>query len=77
MGFRTWIDPVTNVRYRVRICPRERTGALGVDGRLNAVVFETTDGEWIGSVPIYQNIALWSLDGRDLSNLLDQAIARG
>lgn len=36
---RTWMDPLTRMRYRVYICPRERTGALGVDRRLNAIVF--------------------------------------
>lgn len=62
--------------YRVSIAPLERRGALGVDWRLNALVFET-EGEWIGSAPVYHNVTLDSLTDADLEQLLDQAIGRG
>lgn len=77
LNMRLWRDPATRLRYRVQLCPREHTGAIGVDRRLNALVFETAESEWVGSVPIYPTIALWGLDDRDLGELLEQAMARG
>ena len=74
---RLFVDPRTGARYRARLTPRERTGPLGVDKRLNALVFETPQGEWVGSVPVYHNVTLWSLTEEDLGELLDQAVARG
>ena len=74
---RMFVDPETWERYRVRLTPRERTGRLGVDMRLNALVFETPEGEWVGSVPVYHNVKLQSLTEEDLADLLDQAVGRG
>ena len=74
---RMFVDPDTGERYRVRLTPRERTGRLGVDMRLNALLCETPQGEWVGSVPVYHNVTLWSLTEEDLGELLDQALARG
>ena len=74
---RMFVDPDTGERYRVRLTPRERTGPLGVDKRLNALVFETPQGEWVGSVPVNQNVTLWTVAEEDLANLLDQAVRRG
>ncbi|HEV2123536.1 MAG TPA: hypothetical protein VGW38_12275 [Chloroflexota bacterium] len=71
-----FVDSLGN-RYRVRIAPMERRGALGVDGRLNAAVFETEEGEWVGRAPIYHNITLESLTRQELRRLLEEAIARG
>ena len=53
---RMFVDPETGERYRVRLTPRERNGRLGVDLRLNALVFETREGQWVGSVPIYHAV---------------------
>lgn len=77
LNMRPWRDPATRLRYRVQLCPREHTGAMGADRRSNALVFETADSEWVGSVPIYHTIALWGLDDQDLGELLEQAIGRG
>ena len=74
---RMFVDRETGERYRAWMTPRERNGHLGVDMRLNAVVFEAPQGEWVGSVPIYHNVTLWSLTEEDLGELLDQAVARG
>ena len=63
--------------YRVTIVPMERRGSLGVDQRLNAVVYETPQGRWVGSVPVYHTIMLDALTDADLEELLDQAIGRG
>ncbi len=41
---RLFVDSLGN-RYVVRLAPMERKGALGVDWRLNSVVFETEEGE--------------------------------
>ena len=73
---RIWSDE-SGTAYHVRIAPMERRGALSVDWRLNGVVFETPDGKWVGSVPVYHSVALESLTDADLEELLDQAIARG
>ena len=73
---RLFADSLGN-RYRVRGTPMERKGALGVNWRLNAAVFETEEGEWVGRTPIYHNITLESLTRRELRRLLDEAIARG
>ena len=74
---RLYVDPETGEQYRVHLTPRERKGSLGVDGRLNALVFETPQGRWIGSVPIYHTVEFERLTENDLGELLDQAVARG
>ena len=74
---RMFVDPETGKRYRAYLAPRERNDTLGVDMRLNALVFETPEGQWVGSVPIYHNVTLQSLTEHDLAELLDQAVARG
>ena len=74
---RLFVNPETGKRYRVRLTPRERNGTLGVDTRLNALVVETREGQWVGSVPIYHTVKLQSLTERDLAEFLDQAVARG
>jgi hypothetical protein len=73
---RLFVDALGN-RYVVRIAPMERKGVLGVDWRLNAVVFEADEGESVGRAPIYHNISLESLSRRELRRLLDEAVARG
>lgn len=67
----------SGVLYRVRLVPRERAGARGVDPRLNALTFETWRGQWVGSVPLYHNVALESLRGADLDKLLEHAVGHG
>ena len=74
---RMFVDPETGERYRAWLTPRERTGRIGVDKRVNALVFETPKGEWVGSVPVYHYLTLQSLTEDDLGELLDQAVARG
>ena len=74
---RMFLDPETGERYRARLTPRERNGTLGVDMRLNALVFETPKGKWVGSVPVYHTVQLQTLTEDDLRELLDQAVARG
>ena len=74
---RMFVDPETGARYQAYVTPRERTGHLGVDRRLNALVFETPEGQWVGSVPVHPNVTLWTLAEEDLANLLDQAVRRG
>ena len=74
---RLFVEPATGIRFRASIAPKERKGPLGVDRRLNAVVFETAAGEWVGSVPVYHNVTLDSLSTSDLLELFDQAVARG
>ena len=41
------------------------------------MVFETAEGQWVGSVPVYHSVSLESLSDADLEELLDQAIGRG
>ena len=72
---RLFVYAETGERYRVRLSPRERNGTLGVDMRLNALVFETPEGQWVGSV--YHTVKLQTLTKHDLAELLDQAVARG
>ena len=74
---RMFVAPETGERYRVRLTPRERTGRLGVVMRLKALVRETREGQWVGSVPIYHTVKLQSLAERDPAEFLDQAVARG
>ena len=74
---RMFVDLRTGVRYRARLTPREGTDPLGVDKRLNAVVFETPQGQWVGSVPVHPNVTLWTLAEEDLAVRLDQAVGRG
>ena len=74
---RLFVDAETGERYRVRLSRRERNGTLGVDMRLNALVFETPQGRWIGSVPLYYTEQFERLTDSDLAELLHQAIARG
>ncbi len=54
---RLFVDSLGN-RYVVRIAPMERKGVLGVDWRLNAVVFETDEGEWVGRLTDTQNLGI-------------------
>ena len=72
-----FVRPETGERYRVRLTPRERVDSLGVDKRRNGLVFETALGEWVGSVPVYPTVTLWTLAEEDLVNLLGQAARRG
>ena len=74
---RLYVNAETGERYRVRLTPRERKGRLGVDRRLNALVFETAQGRWVGSVPIYHTVEFERLTERDLAELLDRAAERG
>jgi hypothetical protein len=66
---------------RAVLCARERPGggvdrgeSAGVEGASRAVVFETLDGSWLGSVVVYPTVRLEQLSERELHNLLRQAI---
>lgn len=74
---RVWTDPKSGTLCHVRICPRERPGCLGVHPKVNTLVFETAVGGWVGWVAVYHRVHLWSLDNRDLAELLEQAVDRG
>jgi hypothetical protein len=63
--------------FRVRLAPHERSGGLGVSPHLNALVFETEEGEWVGSVGVYPTVRLEELSDAELLDLLDQAISTG
>ena len=66
--------------YRVALAPMEqgiRSPRLGVDRRLNAIVFEREDGSWMGSAPIYHTRTLWELTGEEMERYLEIAIGRG
>ena len=73
---RTFKDPETGRVYRVQLAPMERAGALGVDRRLNALVFETPEGNWVGSVPVYHTLTLWTLSEAELVELFAKAAGR-
>jgi hypothetical protein len=68
---------VAGEHYRVSISPREREGALGVSPNLNALVFETADGRWIGSMPVYHREKLEYFRDFELVSWLGDAIGRG
>jgi hypothetical protein len=55
------------------IAPRERRGALGVDARLLAICFETLDGRWLGSAPVYRGTEVEELSWREVTALFDEA----
>ena len=74
---RLLLDPVDGERYRVRIAPREMTGARGVSPFLNSVVFETEAGAWVGAVPISSPVALQDLSEAELRKMLQRAKATG
>ncbi len=63
-------------RYRVRLAPRELSGARGVSRRLKAVVFETVEGGWVGAAPVYAHVTLPELTDTDLCRLLEIAMRR-
>jgi hypothetical protein len=60
--------------YVVTLTPRERPQGRGVDWRLNALSFETMDGRWVGSVPVYHNLRLDWLSDAELGEYLLAAL---
>lgn len=56
--------------YRAWLAPLERPSGR-VAAELNALVFETADGRWVGSTPLYRSVRLASLTGDDLRRKLD------
>ena len=61
--YRIFIAPDGEV-YRVYRAPLEH--ATGISTRRRALVFETEDGDWIGSVPVTAEIPLEGLGVEDL-----------
>ena len=62
--------------YRACLAPLERaTGRVATD--LNALVFETADGRWVGSTPLYRTVRLESLTGEELRRKLELILGRG
>ena len=74
---RLFVEAETGERFRISIAPYERRNGRGVSQQLKALVVETEDGRWVGSVPIYRTVTLESLSEADLVQLLDQAVGRG
>lgn len=72
--FRLFITPDGEV-YRVYRAPLER--ATGISPLHRALVFETEDGDWIGTVPLPAEIPLDRLDVADLIELLAWAERSG
>ncbi len=60
--------------YQVSIAPMERSGGLGVDPRVKAVVFEAEGRVW--SAPIPHTVLLAALSNEQLAELLEQALIR-
>lgn len=71
---RLFIAPDGDV-YRVYRAPLERNA--GISPLHRALVFETEDGDWIGSVPITAEARLHEMDVRDLLFLLGRARREG
>ena len=74
---RLFVEAETGERFRISIAPYERRTGRGVSRQLKALVVETEDGRWVGSVPIYRNVTLESLSEADLVQLLDQVEGKG
>jgi hypothetical protein len=75
----SWLAP-DGLYYRVSIAPLERgmrSGKVGVDKRLNALVFEREEDGWIGSAPVLRSLTLRSLLKEELLELWEQATGRG
>ncbi len=64
-------------RYRVRIAPMQECGFPDVSPQLNALVFETKEGECACTVPVYHTLSLEYLPESELLQLLDEAMRRG
>jgi hypothetical protein len=68
--WRLFIAPDGQV-YRVYRAPRER--ASGISPIHRSLVFETEDGDWIGTVPVVAELELRHISVRDLLVLLEWA----
>ena len=68
--YRLFIAPDGEV-YRVYRAPLE--GTTGISSRQRALVFETEDGDWIGSVAVGVEVPLEGLGVEDLLLLLGWA----
>jgi hypothetical protein len=72
---RSFVAP-DGTAYRACLAPLERpTGRVAAD--MNALVFETEDGRWVGSTPLYRSVRLESLTGEDLRRKLELILGRG
>ena len=69
---RTVVDPLGET-YFARIAPLERPRG-GVSSDMKAVVFETPEGRWAGSAPVYGKTHLWTLSDDDLQRLARRAV---
>jgi hypothetical protein len=72
--FRLFIAPDGEV-YRVYRAPLER--ATGISRLHRALVFETEDGDWVGTVPVTAELPLDGLAVEDLLFLLNWAERSG
>jgi hypothetical protein len=75
----SWLAPDGSY-YRISIAPLERgmrSGKVGVDARLNALVFEREESGWVGSAPVLRCLTLRSLLREELVELWEQAVGRG
>ena len=59
--------------YYARLAPLERPRG-GVSMDLKTLVFETAEGSWAGSTPVYGHAQLWSMSDDDLQRLARRAV---
>lgn len=65
----------TGGTYYARLAPLERPrGGISLD--MKTLVFETAEGTWAGSTPVFGHAHLWSLSDDDLQRLATRAVAR-
>lgn len=72
--FRYFTDP-QGVRYRISLTPMELPYGL-ISGRVSAVLFETDEGQWIGTTPLCSTISLTALQDAELLQILKRATPR-
>ena len=70
------IRTLFGTRYRVALAPVERPACSSPASPLMAVVFETEEGRWVGSIPIHYEATLESLADRELEWILRRAQER-
>lgn len=61
--------------YYARLGPLERPNG-GVSSDMKALVFETAEGAWLGSTPVYGHARLWTLSDDDLKRFATRVVAR-
>lgn len=72
--FRYFTDS-QGVRYRVSLTPMELPYGL-ISGQISAVLFETDEGQWIGTTPLCSTISLASIGDADLQQMLRRSAPR-